>query len=76
MAKREFAIHQDFTICVEGGKFVDKHREREVRVLARAEGWAMVRIKGGSTFAVPEKQLRPRATDSKESGAALGERDE
>lgn len=31
--------------------------EREVRVLAEAEGYAMVRVKGGAAFAVPIKEL-------------------
>ena len=30
----------------------------EVRVMCRAEGWAMVRRKGAMPFCVPEKDLR------------------
>lgn len=53
MAKREFAI---LTRCIPG-HLCDT--VSEVRVMARAEGYAMVRHKGAVPFAVPEEKLSP-----------------
>jgi len=58
--KREFAIHvRKRADKLVRGKWTYYEERREVRVLARAEGYAMVRIKGCATFAVPEKELQP-----------------
>lgn len=40
------------------GKWTYKTVEREVRVMAEAEGYAMVRIKGGVPFVARKKELR------------------
>lgn len=55
---KEMAIYLRLNVVIREGKFAREIREEEVRVLARAEGWAMVRVTGGNTFAVPEKELR------------------
>lgn len=57
--KREIVIHRDRIVVIIDRKFASKIREREVRVLARAEGWAMVRPKGFATYCCPEKELFP-----------------
>lgn len=68
MAKREFMSHRDTITKIKDGKFVSEPRERIVRVLARAEGWAMVRPTGLATYCCYEKELFPI------SGAQEGER--
>jgi hypothetical protein len=51
MAKREFAtLH---------GYIIGQTTTSEVRVLARSEGYAMVRRKGCMPFVVAEKKLTP-----------------
>ncbi len=60
MTKRAFAIHtyrRPVRLTLKGWEH--ETIEAVVRVLARAEGWAMVRQKHGRTTAVPEKELTP-----------------
>lgn len=54
---RETATYMRPICRIENGKIVHRTFPQEVRILARAEGYAMVRVKGGSTFAVKEKEL-------------------
>jgi hypothetical protein len=58
MPKREYAMLQQFA----GGRTI----RSEVRVMARAEGWALVRHKACLPFVVRERELEPspRATPS------------
>lgn len=63
--RREHAIYQRKTVEVEGGKFVTKTGRVEVRVMARAEGYEMVRRKGAGPFVVSEKDLEPMVNDGK-----------
>ena len=44
-------------IVVRGGKFVEEREEMEVRIMAIAEGYAMVRRKGCLPFVCMEKEL-------------------
>ena len=41
------------------GKWVEETEEFQVRVLAVAEGWAMVRRPRANPFCVSEKDLKP-----------------
>jgi hypothetical protein len=60
MAKKpEIVIHDRVVVIVLKGKFAQEIRPEEVRVMARAEGYALVRKKGAMPFAVREKTLRP-----------------
>jgi hypothetical protein len=43
------------------GKFTTVIKPERVRVLSRAEGYAMVRHKGAMPFVVPEKDTSPDA---------------
>jgi hypothetical protein len=56
---REFAVYLRVDTVVVNGKWVNETTPIDVRVMARAEGYAMVRRKGCLPFAVSEKQLRP-----------------
>lgn len=47
------------------GKWTHETVESEVRVMAEAEGYAMVRHKGCVPFAVRLKELRPLGKDGK-----------
>ena len=54
---REFATHNRLLIELVAGKFVRRIKPERVRVMARAEGYAMVRLKGCMPFVVPESSL-------------------
>lgn len=57
---REKAIHmRRVPISLKGGEWTYETTEAEVRVMARVEGYAMVRHKGAMPFVVSEKELRP-----------------
>lgn len=57
--KKEMALHTfQRPMGRENGKWVYETVEREVRVMARAEGYAMVRLKGAMPTVVPERELR------------------
>lgn len=58
MAK-EFAIWHRRYIDVENGKFVNKTEPLRVRVLARAEGYAMVRRPRSAPVVANERDLGP-----------------
>jgi hypothetical protein len=58
-AKKEMAIYNHTRADIERGKFVRRTEPWEVRVMARAEGYAMVRRPGAMPFAVSEKDLVP-----------------
>jgi hypothetical protein len=55
----EMAIYNRPFPVVVNGRFQSKYRPEQVRVMVRAEGYAMVRLKGCSPFVVPEKELHP-----------------
>jgi hypothetical protein len=57
--KREFAVYRRVDLEVVNGKWADRSTDVEVRVMARAEGYAMVRNKGCMPFVVSEKHLQP-----------------
>lgn len=57
----EMAIYHRQDIAIVGGKFVTTVKPIPVRVLARAEGYAMVRRPGAMPFAVSERDLTPEA---------------
>lgn len=59
MAKREFAMLTQGT--------AGRQEVSEVRVMARAEGYAMVRYRGCRPFVVSDKDLTPRETNAKEA---------
>lgn len=61
MPKAEMAIYNHVNVVVVNGKFARETEQWEVRVMARAEGYALVRRKGGMPFAVREKDLQPAA---------------
>lgn len=58
---KEMAMYDRKIVVVVAGKFAQETRPEEVRVMARAEGFALVRRKGCLPFAVWEKELRPIA---------------
>jgi hypothetical protein len=67
MAKKITAVHLYPDVRIgSDGKFERYTQHRSVRVLAVAEGWAMVRVKGCSTYAAPLKQIQ---FDEKPTGA-------
>mgnify|MGYP000535323914 CR=1 FL=1 len=58
---REFAIYKK-TFLFRSGKKIETvvvPQKEPVRVMARAEGYAMVRFKGCMPFVVSEKELAP-----------------
>jgi len=59
VAKRskETAVHHRKLMVVEGGKFITRVASERVRVLARAEGYVMVRKPHAYPFVVSEKDL-------------------
>jgi len=57
--KRELAIYLHPTTKAVSGKWVHGVEPWDVRVMTRAEGYAMVRRKGAAPFVVPERDLRP-----------------
>lgn len=62
MAKKEFAIYlRTSRVRQDDGKWKDVVGEHRVRVMARAEGYAMVRNPNCMPFVVSEKELT-RAT--------------
>ncbi len=64
---RELAIlERQFPVSFTDGKWINRTQLDTVRVMVRAEGYAMVRLKGCVPFVVSEKQLRktPKAGDS------------
>ena len=54
---KEFAKLTRERLIVIGGKFVTEPESFRVRVMARAEGFAMVRRPGAMPFVVSEKNL-------------------
>lgn len=56
---KEYANYEMKYPVIKDGKIVKEVVYKKVRVLARAEGWAMVRIPKGATLAVQEKELQP-----------------
>lgn len=62
---KEIAVYHRPCCRLEGGKFVHYTEPQVVRVLVRAEGYAMVRQKGCMTHAVPEKELTPYQAQAK-----------
>jgi hypothetical protein len=61
----EMAIYNRHFPVVKNGRFASEFRPEQVRVMARAEGYAMVRLKGNSPFVVPEKELHPIPQEAK-----------
>ena len=60
--KREFAIlERKFPEALVAGKWTYRTQVDRVRVMARAEGYAMVRFPGAMPFVAPEKDLRVEA---------------
>ena len=59
MAKKEMAQLRRKRSAVVDGRWKLVEEVSEVRVLARAEGYAMVRFKGCAPFVVQEKELSP-----------------
>lgn len=57
MSKKEFATYHREEVAIAGGKFVRAVTQHQVRVMARAEGYAMVRNPGCMPFVVSEKKL-------------------
>jgi hypothetical protein len=55
--KRTKAIYTKVSPVIKDGKWASETIKNEVRVMAFAEGYAMVRYKGCTPFAVPEKNL-------------------
>jgi hypothetical protein len=55
--KREMAIHAAPKPVVVNGKWARALERREVTVMARADGYAMVRRKGCLPYVAPEKEL-------------------
>ena len=67
MSAREFAIlERQWPEAFKDGKWTHRTLIDTVRVLARAEGYAMVRLKGAMPFVVSEKRLR-KATEQGEA---------
>jgi hypothetical protein len=62
--KKEMAIHTRHVADIEHGRFVRRTRPELVRVMARAEGYAMVRLSGCVPFVVSEKDLASAPQDS------------
>ena len=58
MSKAEMAIYGRPNFVIVNGKYQRETRPEEVRVMARAEGYALVRKKGCMPFAVREKELQ------------------
>lgn len=54
---REFAIYHRPVSHLVNGKFVRSTEDQRVRVLARAEGYALVRNPGAMPFVVSERDL-------------------
>lgn len=56
--KKEYAMYRRTYLDVRGSKFVTRTADPVlVRVLARAEGYAMIRELNGVMMAVPEEEL-------------------
>lgn len=64
MSRKEFAIYHRDNCALEGGKFVLTVTRHLVRVMVRAEGYAMVRNPGCIPFVVSEKKLTAPTTDA------------
>jgi hypothetical protein len=62
--KREMAVHHCKGLALEGGKVVGTMELRDVEVMARVRGYAMVRRKGCVPYVVWEKALHPAALGS------------
>lgn len=56
---KEYAIHNEKCHRIEQGRWVVADDKRKVRVMARAEGYAMVRRPGCAPYVVSEKELSP-----------------
>lgn len=56
--KKEMAVYSRSQVAIEG-EFVGNVAPQLVRVMARAEGYAMVRLPGCIPVVVREKQLTP-----------------
>lgn len=57
---KEQAVYARMFVDAKDGKFVSRIAQEAVRVMARAEGYAMVRRKGCAPFVVSEKELESR----------------
>jgi hypothetical protein len=57
--RAELAMHRLKGLELSGGKIKERLEMREVEVLARAKGYAMVRRKGCAPYVVSEKDLAP-----------------
>lgn len=55
--KKEFAIYRRVDVAVVNGKWAKQVSEHLVQVMARANGYAMVRNPGCYPFVVSEKDL-------------------
>lgn len=58
MKKKAKAVHLNPIPVIREGKWVTEIQRRDVRVLAVAEGYAMVRLKGAAPYVAPLKQLQ------------------
>lgn len=66
MAKaKEFAIYGRRVPFIADGRFCEEIRPERVRVMARAEGYAMVRLPGAMPFVVSDKDLTTPPTKEK-----------
>lgn len=68
-AMKEMAIHvRKEPEAFRDGKWTYRTTMHEVRVMARTEGYAMVRFKGCMPFVVSEKTLRPLGKNGDHNG--------
>lgn len=58
---KETAVYARSVPVISNGRISYVTRPQEVRVMVRAEGYAMVRAKGCAPFVVSEKDLAPQA---------------
>jgi hypothetical protein len=59
MNRKEFAIYRRIEKVPAQRGWVNRIHDMEVRVMARADGYAMVRLPRCMPFVVPEKTLTP-----------------
>lgn len=71
MAKPAFVIHNAPRVVLKDGRFTNVIEPRQVRVMAEAEGYAMVRVKGGMPYVAPINQLA-KLDGSGRSGGGQG----
>lgn len=68
MSRREFAVLTRTHLVVEAGKIVDRTESFEVRVMARSEGYAMVRRERAIPFVCRERELSQLAASKEQRG--------